>query len=291
MNLDYDYLDRVRRMVNFYTKRKTSGLLDGSFSSLQHGRSLDFDDLREYRYGDEVADIDWKASSRTGKTLVRRFFADRKLNVIFVGDVGVKMTGDTPAGESKEHLALMTFGVCAYLFEKLGASYALAHSGAEGESVSPFLSGTAHLERLLAEYRRSIEGGEPLQTLDKLLEDVSGACSRHMIMVVITDSEGLSRIDEALVRRMIYRNDVYLFKIEDAFLTTPDVFDLQARRFEDPYIASNRALRARELRLRTEMDRAAESTMTPYRVFFGSVSREEEIIDVLAELFRRRKGA
>ncbi len=290
MNLDYDYLDKVRRMVNFYTKRKTSSLLDGSYSSLQHGRSLDFDDMREYRYGDEVGDIDWKASSRTGKTLVRRFFADRKLDVLFVADTGGKMSGDTPAGESKAHIALMTLGVCAYLFEKLGANCALAHSSAEGDSVSGFLSGPAHLERLLAGYRAALGGGEPVHTLGRLLEDVSAAYARHMVMVVITDAEGLAQIDEALIRRMVYHNDVYLFKIEDAFLTTPDVFDLQAGRFEDPYIASNGALHAEELRLRAEMTRAAESTMTPHRVFFGSLSREEEIIDVLTELFHRRKG-
>ena len=72
IDLNYDYLDRVRRIAALYTKRKTSDLLDGDFSSMQHGRSLDFDDLREYRYGDDINYIDWKSSSRVGKPLVRR---------------------------------------------------------------------------------------------------------------------------------------------------------------------------------------------------------------------------
>ena len=111
IDLNYDYLDRVRRVASLYTKRKTSDLLDGDYSSMQHGRSLDFDDLREYRYGDDINYIDWKSSSRVGKPLVRRYFADRKHDVLFIGDTGKKMTGDTPAGESKEHIALMAFGV------------------------------------------------------------------------------------------------------------------------------------------------------------------------------------
>ena len=102
IHLNYDYLDRVRRAAELYTKRKTSDLLDGDFQSRMHGRSLDFDDLREYHYGDDVNYIDWKSSSRAGRTLVRRYFADRKHNVLFIGDTGKKMTGDTPAGESKE---------------------------------------------------------------------------------------------------------------------------------------------------------------------------------------------
>ena len=47
LDLNYDYLDRVRRAAALYTKRKTSDLLEGDYSSMQHGRSLDFDDLRE----------------------------------------------------------------------------------------------------------------------------------------------------------------------------------------------------------------------------------------------------
>ena len=86
IDLNYDYLDRVRRIAALYTKRKTSDLLDGDFSSMQHGRSLDFDDLREYRYGDDINYIDWKSSSRVGKPLVRRYFADRKHDVLFIGD-------------------------------------------------------------------------------------------------------------------------------------------------------------------------------------------------------------
>ena len=291
MNINVDYLDRVRRMASLFTTRKTSDLLEGDYSSLQHGRSLDFDDLREYRYGDEISDIDWKSSSRTGKTLVRRYFADRKHNAVFVCDTGTKMTGDTPAGESKKQLALMTFGMTAYLLDKQGINYALAHSSAEGDTVSNFLSGAAHLERLLAGYENAIESGEPVHTLNTVLENVSAAYSRHMVMIIITDGEGLAMIDDKLVRRMVYHNDVYIFKIEDAFLTTADVFDLDANRFEDSYLSSDKLLHDREVKLREEMDRTAERTMTPYRVFFKSISKEEEIVDALVELFRKRKGA
>ena len=37
-----------------------------------HGRSLDYDDLRDYVPGDEVRDIDWKATARHGSPLVKR---------------------------------------------------------------------------------------------------------------------------------------------------------------------------------------------------------------------------
>ncbi len=60
--MNYDFLTRIRSGITLYSKKKTSNILDGDFRSIFRGRSLDFDDLREYSYGDNVRDIDWKAS-------------------------------------------------------------------------------------------------------------------------------------------------------------------------------------------------------------------------------------
>ena len=290
IDLNYDYLDRVRRIAALYTKRKTSDLLDGDFSSMQHGRSLDFDDLREYRYGDDINYIDWKSSSRVGKPLVRRYFADRKHDVLFIGDTGKKMTGDTPAGESKEHIALMTLGVAAYILGKQGVNYALSYCTDESSRISTFTSGAAHLEELIANYKNAIECGTPKQSLYTTLLNSAAVFSRHMVMVIITDAEGLAEMDASLIKRLIYYNDVYIFKIEDALLTDNDVYDLDADDYVDPFLAMCRDLYREEVKLKEDIDRNAESLLTPHRIFFKSISREEEIIDTLIYLFRRRKG-
>ena len=290
IDLSYDYLDRVRRVAAFYTKRKTSDLLDGDYRSMQHGRSLDFDDLREYRPGDDINYIDWKSSSRVGKTLVRRYFADRKHDVIFVGDTGTKMTGDTPAGESKEQIALMAFGVTAYLLGKQGVNYALSCCGSGNRRISSFLSSPLHLEELLYGYKEAIESGEPRQSFYQTLSDTASVFTRHMVMVIFTDAEGLAELDMELVRRLIYCNDVYIFKIEDALLTSDNAYDLDAGVMADPFLALCRDLREEERKMKEDLDRTAEHLLTPNRVFFKSISREEEIVDALIGLFGMRKG-
>ena len=52
MQLDYEYLSRIRRAVSLYTNRKTSNILDGDFHSIHRGRSMEFDDLKTYTFGD-----------------------------------------------------------------------------------------------------------------------------------------------------------------------------------------------------------------------------------------------
>ena len=123
--MDYDNLAKIRARVALYTGRKSSNILDGDFVSVYRGRSLDFDDLREYAVGDNIKDIDWKSSSKTGKTLVRRFIAEKKHNVLFVVDSGAKFCADTSAGEDKGALAVDIFGTIAYLVDKHGDDFAL----------------------------------------------------------------------------------------------------------------------------------------------------------------------
>jgi len=289
MRIDYDYLDRVRRMAELFTKRKTSDLLEGDFGSRHHGRSMDFDDLREYRYGDDVNDIDWKSSSRTGKTLIRRYFADRKHDVIFVGDVGAKMLGDTVSGESKENLALMIYGSAAYLFGKQGVNYSLAHSGPEGTRISSFMSGPAHLEETIYHYQQAIEAGNAADPLSKVLSRLAASFERHMVMVIITDSEGIAELDDNLIRKLTFLNDVYIFNIEDAFLTTANAYDLQRKRLEDLFLTSNKRLHKEEVAMRERMDSDATKLLRPNQVLFRKISKEDQIVDILVDLFRERR--
>ena len=72
------YLNKIKANISIYARKNTSSLLDGSYRSIFKGKSLNFDDLREYVVGDNVKDIDWKASARSRKLLVKEYIADGK---------------------------------------------------------------------------------------------------------------------------------------------------------------------------------------------------------------------
>jgi uncharacterized protein (DUF58 family) len=61
---------------------------------LQHqrrGEGLEFHQLREYREGDMQRQIDWKATSRSGKLISREYQDERDQNVMFLVDCGRRM--------------------------------------------------------------------------------------------------------------------------------------------------------------------------------------------------------
>ena len=50
------YINRVKANIQIYSNKKTKNILEGSYKSVYYGRSMDFEDLREYNYGDNIKD-------------------------------------------------------------------------------------------------------------------------------------------------------------------------------------------------------------------------------------------
>jgi uncharacterized protein (DUF58 family) len=65
----------------------------------QRGEGTDFKQLSEYRYGDSVRRIDWKATLRIGKPVIREFQDERDQNVLIMLDSGRRMRADDRTGE------------------------------------------------------------------------------------------------------------------------------------------------------------------------------------------------
>jgi uncharacterized protein (DUF58 family) len=64
----------------------------------QRGEGTDFKQLAEYRYGDPVRHIDWKATLRMGKPVIREFQDERDQCVLLLIDSGRRMRADDRTG-------------------------------------------------------------------------------------------------------------------------------------------------------------------------------------------------
>ena len=64
----------------------------------QRGSGTDFKQLSEYRVGDSVRHIDWKATQRLGKPIVREFQDERDQCVMLLVDCGRRMRADDRQG-------------------------------------------------------------------------------------------------------------------------------------------------------------------------------------------------
>ena len=289
MKIDYEYLSKIRRAVALYTKRKTSNILDGDFHSIHRGRSMEFDDLKEYAIGDDVHDIDWKSSSRMDTILVRRYMTDRRHNVMFICDRGSKMLGGTTGGESKKELMLMTFGTLSYIVGRNGADYAMAVPGEHSAGISFFKSGTDHLEKLLYDYESKVAVDSPY-TLPQTITEVLNTIHKRMIIFLLTDMEGLAQLNEGMVRSITKEHDLLIINVDDAFLTGDTVFDNDISRYERFFLSHSKALHREELRLREEIIKGTSEICKRNKACLVTISKEEEIIESTISLLERYRN-
>jgi len=89
----------------------------------QRGEGTDFKQLIDYRYGDPVRHIDWKATQRVGKPIIREFQDERDQCIMILIDCGRRMRADDPglsAGRSHFDQVLNSVMLLSYVALKHG---------------------------------------------------------------------------------------------------------------------------------------------------------------------------
>ena len=89
-------MDRARRLVQ---GRDSEG--GRRKKALERGR--DFDSLREYRRGDDVRLVDWKASARRGAIVIKELVPETRQDVVVILDGGRQLCGrnEAPEGDGR----------------------------------------------------------------------------------------------------------------------------------------------------------------------------------------------
>lgn len=119
----------------------------GLRSARGRGGGTEFDQLREYGVDDEVRRIDWAATARSGKAMVRTYRAERNQNVLLLLDNGRVMAGQVADVPRVEHAmdALMCLTTVA---TRLGDRCGLVAFDRTVRSVLPARAGRDQLGRV-----------------------------------------------------------------------------------------------------------------------------------------------
>lgn len=206
---------KVKAKLKIYSHEKTRGLLEGEYGSVFKGRSMDFEDLREYTLGDDIKDIDWKATARSGTTLIRRYVAIRKHNILIVNDTGLNMLAHSKDGDLKKDVGVMIAGIIGYVAQKHGDLVAMV-AGDERRTIYLPLKGTnAQLEFMLQQILDNTTESSAESNLTKQLEFIARNISRRMIVTIISDDRNISATDQHLLRRLVAQHEMMLVNISD----------------------------------------------------------------------------
>lgn len=183
MKLTQEVLNKIKQ-IEIQTRRLLSGTQVGDYSSAQKGSGLEFDQLREYQLGDDVRFIDWNASARTNKILVKQYIEERNRTIILLVDQSASTFYGSEISLKSDVIAQIA-SVLA-----LVADYGKDHVGAilfsnEVRQVIPPRSGRKHVHNLMESFLSQEPAGKT--SLKIALERLIALQKKDAIVFILSD--------------------------------------------------------------------------------------------------------
>lgn len=208
-------LTKIKTKLSIHTQKRSMLMLEGEYASQLKGKSLDFDDLREYAYGDDVRDIDWRASAKQQNPLVKRYIAHRRHNVLFVMDSSVTMQAAAPDYHPKYELAATVMGLLGYIASKNNDNLSLLLQTTKKIEQLPYLSGEKHLNRMLETYEKTVQATVEASGIENLLQHAHSSLRVRTIMIVVADELTPSDSLKTLLNKLQHRHDLIWVSVAD----------------------------------------------------------------------------
>src|SRR5688500_11150522 len=157
--------DVARRVANLTlsARKAVEGLLSGVHRSPHRGASVVFVEHREYRPGDDLRLLDWRAFARTDRHQIKRFEQETHLRATLVLD----RSGSMAFGGKAEHAATL-LGALAYVLVNQGNAAGVLTFDEGLRDALPPRSRPAHLEAVLSTLVAPAERGKRTSLADAL---------------------------------------------------------------------------------------------------------------------------
>jgi uncharacterized protein (DUF58 family) len=185
-------LDRVRVFPNFrelgrYALLATDNQLSqmGIHRRQRRGQGGDFHQLREYRAGDSLRQIDWKASARYRRLISKEYQDERDQQLVFLLDCGRHMRHQDAGGAHLDH-ALNAMLLLSYVAQRQGDAVGFLAFGGVWRWQPPYKGGDL-IRRLL---ERTYDLGSSLEATDYLeaAQQLMTRQRRRALLVILTNS-------------------------------------------------------------------------------------------------------
>jgi uncharacterized protein (DUF58 family) len=182
--LTKDLLKLVRQ-IEIRTKGLVNQVFSGEYHSVFKGRGMEFSEVREYQFGDDIRNIDWNVTARFGHPFVKIFEEERELTVILMVDLsGSQMFGSL--SKTKQRVAAELSAILAFSALKNNDKVGLILFTDKVEKFVPPRKGNSHVLRIVREVL-SFEPEGNKTNLRTSLEFMNGAIKKRSIVFLLSD--------------------------------------------------------------------------------------------------------
>lgn len=288
-----DILRQVRK-IEIKTRGLSNDIFAGHYHSAFKGRGMAFSEVREYRVGDDVRDIDWNVTARSRSPHIKVYEEERELTMMLLVDVsGSRMFGT--ADKLKKNVITEIAAVLAFSATENNDKVGCILFSDRIEKFIPPKKGRSHILMIIRELIEFVpqHGGtalsEPFRYLTNVLKK---RCTAFVLSDFMEPEEDRKRFEDAL-KIASGKHDIVGIRVydrRDAELPDVGIMEVQdAETGRKMWIDTS--LAALRVHYRGEWERLSRETasvLNRSRVDNVSVATDEDYVKALIKLFNRR---
>lgn len=182
--LTKELLKQVRQ-IEIRTKGLVNQVFSGEYHSVFKGRGMEFSEVREYQFGDDIRNIDWNVTARFGHPFIKIFEEERELTVMLMVDLSGSLIFGT-IEKTKQQVAAELSAILAFSALKNNDKVGLILFTDKIEKFVPPRKGRSHVLRIIREVL-SFEPEGKTTNLKAALEYLNSTIKKRSIVFLLSD--------------------------------------------------------------------------------------------------------
>jgi uncharacterized protein (DUF58 family) len=284
-----EILKKIRNL-EIRTRHFVETAFAGQYHSVFKGRGMNFDEVREYDFGDDVRSIDWNVTARIGDPYVRKYIEERELTVMLLIDVSASGSYGSISA-SKRELAGEVACVLAFCASRNNDKVGLLLFTDQVELFIAPTKGRLHILRIIREILYFEPRGQRTD-LKPPVDFLNRVITRRAVVFLLSDFHAENY--EKPLTICSRRHDLIAVPIEDrGELSLPNVGLV---RVQDPETGAVFEIDSSDRRVRSQFGQIAEKERIDRDALFRRKSidsiplrTDEDYIPLLRAFFIRRE--
>jgi uncharacterized protein (DUF58 family) len=182
--LTKELLKQVRQ-IEIKTKGLVNQVFSGEYHSVFKGRGMEFSEVREYQFGDDIRNIDWNVTARFGHPFIKVFEEERELTVMLLVDLSGSLIFGT-IEKTKQQIAAELSAILAFSAMKNNDKVGLLLFTDKIEKFVSPRKGRKHVLRIIREVL-SFEPAGKTTNIKSALEYMNNAIKKKSIVFLVSD--------------------------------------------------------------------------------------------------------
>ncbi|MBR2961910.1 MAG: DUF58 domain-containing protein [Alistipes sp.] len=288
-----DILKRVRH-IEIKSRGLSNEIFAGKYHTAFKGRGMSFAEVREYRIGDDVRDIDWNVTARSRKPHIKVYEEERELTMMLMVDVSSsQMFGSTIS--TKQNILTEIAAVLAFSAAQTGDKVGCILFSDRVERFIPPKKGRSHILmiiRSLLEYRPERSGTQISEAVRYMTNVNKKRCTAFLLSDFINPRRDMEPLSDAL-KIAASRHDIVAVRVTDrreAELPDVGIVEMQdAETHRQVWVdtSSKRVREAYAADVNQQRETIAE-LLRHNRVDMAEVTTDSDYVKELIKLFKKR---